>query len=477
MIHVNKQLVHKSREENVFVYNMRRKLPKKINRILFEDVILATTGEKNRERLKREFIEKNLDFVFGSDAKDSVNKHIFLSHYLSTKKKLEEMFDQYVFESIKEKEKEFLCTYYKLLTGDSYVFCEAPYRIQQKKLTSIMDNLGEEERDFLHQCYCLDPKKNSYILSETVSEIDEERIIRIIQSQNLCINDHDRAHLSDLLDCFKYPEREYEFFTNIEVNTRHSFFFEHPNEHVPGMLIIEGVRQFLLACSHKYGNIPLSGVTIILQDLSAQFTEYMELHSPILIRSIGNEVKYNRHGYWSLYDTDVEVYQKNRLKGIIKVRAISVKNKLFKRFRQGTSSFNEQSRFIPRNTFSAPLILVSEGKQVICKVKDISYSGFCLNFSPGEEIDVDSTYQFYSCFENVGLIQGQCLCVRKEYNGEMNEQAGGFLITEFLKENQQNMTEMIKRYCVINKDRDLYEKEKMYKSQKSPDGKKHIKSN
>ena len=60
----------------------------------------------------------------------------------------------------------------------------------------------------------------------------------------------------------------------------HPFFYEHPKDHVPGLYIIEAVRQFGTVLSHLYYNVPLR-MPFILDDMQAQFYKFAETDRPL----------------------------------------------------------------------------------------------------------------------------------------------------------------------------------------------------
>jgi A-factor biosynthesis hotdog domain len=60
----------------------------------------------------------------------------------------------------------------------------------------------------------------------------------------------------------------------------HSFFYEHPKDHVPGLFIAEAVRQFGTVLSHLYYDVP-SGVAFILDEMQAQFYKFAETNRPL----------------------------------------------------------------------------------------------------------------------------------------------------------------------------------------------------
>jgi hypothetical protein len=59
------------------------------------------------------------------------------------------------------------------------------------------------------------------------------------------------------------------------------YFFDHPLDHVPGMGLLEAMRQAALAIRHPEPALPLS--------IQAAFTHYVELDIPCLIRATTGE--------------------------------------------------------------------------------------------------------------------------------------------------------------------------------------------
>ncbi|MGF1512797.1 MAG: beta-ketoacyl synthase N-terminal-like domain-containing protein [Elainellaceae cyanobacterium] len=65
-------------------------------------------------------------------------------------------------------------------------------------------------------------------------------------------------------------------------DVHHSFFYEHPKDHVPGLYIAEAVRQFGTVLSHLYYDVPL-GVAFVLDEMQAQFYKFAETTLPLFI--------------------------------------------------------------------------------------------------------------------------------------------------------------------------------------------------
>lgn len=56
----------------------------------------------------------------------------------------------------------------------------------------------------------------------------------------------------------------------------HSFFYDHPQDHVPGMYIIEVVRQLITASAHAYFGVEATR-KFVLTDLSTQFERFADV--------------------------------------------------------------------------------------------------------------------------------------------------------------------------------------------------------
>lgn len=62
----------------------------------------------------------------------------------------------------------------------------------------------------------------------------------------------------------------------------HSFFYEHPQDHVPGLYLIEATRQFGLACAHLFHNVPMDR-PFVLDDMHIQFSQFAEKTAPLYL--------------------------------------------------------------------------------------------------------------------------------------------------------------------------------------------------
>jgi hypothetical protein len=83
------------------------------------------------------------------------------------------------------------------------------------------------------------------------------------------------------------------FVAPLVIDSRHPFFFEHPLDHVPGLMLIEGTRQAGTAISHLFYDVSFD-LTFILNWLEVRFTNFAELTSPVMVQMTITEKTY-RH--------------------------------------------------------------------------------------------------------------------------------------------------------------------------------------
>jgi hypothetical protein len=84
------------------------------------------------------------------------------------------------------------------------------------------------------------------------------------------------------------------FLAPLVIDSRHPFFFEHPLDHVPGLMLIESTRQVGTAISHRFYDVSFD-LSFILNWLEVRFTNFAELTSPVVVQMTITEKAY-RHG-------------------------------------------------------------------------------------------------------------------------------------------------------------------------------------
>ncbi len=77
-------------------------------------------------------------------------------------------------------------------------------------------------------------------------------------------------------------------------DTSHPFFFEHPLDHIPAMMLVEAGRQLGIAIAHLFLAVPM-GHLFATRAFDIRFDEFAELDVPVTISAQVTDKRY-RHG-------------------------------------------------------------------------------------------------------------------------------------------------------------------------------------
>ncbi len=399
-VKTSKELVHKHREENVFICNLRRGIDREIDSHMMETYYLTSLNDHDRNTLLRYY-----------------------------KKITAEMCDD-------KQERE------------CYVLRSLPYMVESSVVKEHLKRLPHcRENAYLRKIYRRNPKTKRYHLRPSVSERDEIQILTTFGLKDLYITDREKAVLSDIFEKIEYIPRSNTFYSNLIIDTSHSYFFEHPTEHIPGMMIIEAARQMLTACSHKFGKVPLKNHHFILLDLQTRFLNYMELNYPVRLEATLEQLFTDNKGVWNDFQARVEVIQRNQMAATLLFQASIVSNRVFKRMRTTKEKTEENPRFKPRSGVHHHLSLRDgNGKKRDGVLKNISATGFQVTML--EHIDTENTgdsFEFFLYFEKIGIIHGTCTLRWHEMRDELVN--AGFHIERMDATDRFNMEEDLKRQC------------------------------
>ncbi|SUA91324.1 AfsA-related hotdog domain-containing protein [Pandoraea pulmonicola] len=108
---------------------------------------------------------------------------------------------------------------------------------------------------------------------------------------NVFVASIDRADATpDGHDCFT---------AMLAIDPHHGFFFEHPLDHVPGLMLIEATRQVGTAISHRFYDVSHE-LAFVLDSLEVTFVHFAELHAPLAVRLVIVEKAYRHERLSSL---------------------------------------------------------------------------------------------------------------------------------------------------------------------------------
>lgn len=79
-------------------------------------------------------------------------------------------------------------------------------------------------------------------------------------------------------------ESEDRFFVELILPSDHPFFFEHPFDHVPGLMLVEAGRQAGTAIAHQHYNVAMDSV-FVLDRVEVEFSRFATLEDPVCVIS------------------------------------------------------------------------------------------------------------------------------------------------------------------------------------------------
>ncbi|MCK4797925.1 MAG: hypothetical protein KAT05_11105 [Spirochaetes bacterium] len=414
---IDKKYVHKSKQENVLIFNVRRALPLKINTDVLKNIILPKLSQNEKELLLKYYILH----------KDTVSNN-------------------------KQKDDEAYYTIYNI-----------PHLIEEKNIKELFnkDKFTKEELETILSFYHEDEKKENYVLKEDITEMDEMKIQNLMKIKNLHVIDYDnRGKISQILEKIDDFKKDNIFYANMFADKEHSFFFEHEVDHVPALMLIEASRQFLIACCHLYGKIPLEGISFILSGIQIEFKNFLNLNFPTKMIAKVNKVKTKKEGAWkNEIDATITFYQRNIDASTINYIGKIIKNNSFKTLRKDQFKYKEQPRFNPSGMFYNNISIRDNNmKKYLCKITDISEKGFKLKFNDPVYEASSRFFDFFIFFQEVGFVHGKCELKWHKKNEEIDKEylyIGGFIIKEIVESDIVTLKEAIKRFCYIKTERNF----------------------
>ena len=386
-------------DENIFIYDLRRNLPQLIKKSVFDKKLDDSLNEKEKVLFHRNYYMNYLDYL-----------------------------------------------------GDEYYVLKSVFPVINRSIIEN-DNVNGDEITVIKNIYKLDEENGIYVLKETVSEVEEIVILNLLNKRNNFIPGEEKRLLSDIFEKFDFIEKEDVFYASVNIDPNHNYFFEHPLDHVPGMMLLESARQFIVACAHVFGKVPLGNSQIILSKLEASFDDFVEIQYPITVMGKMIEKKNTESGVWTYIDTDFFIFQNNRAVGKFKLTGSNVSLKVFKKIRERKINAIKTSRFIPYPTIKYKFFFknIMTGSYQNVKLINISNEGLMVEAENSCQPFDDSLFDFFLVFEGHDLVHGKCELVwQKEMDG-CNK--AGFKISSLSENDEMNMKKIIIRCCHVVEDR------------------------
>ncbi|MBN1962378.1 MAG: hypothetical protein JW841_15705 [Deltaproteobacteria bacterium] len=284
---VDRKLVHKNFSKNVLVANLRGELPVVISENVFNQILKESCDF--RKYIECMYVPWNFGTIPGwNDGATSVS----IARYLT----------------------------------DIIELDIAQYE-------EIISKIHKHDHELIDRCYCQYKKPDKYILRSDLGEIEYERLVRLLLSSQNLWSETEKYYFAKLLHAQKNSSETLQnFYALLYVDTTHEFFFEHSIEHVPANLLLEAVRQFVLAGSHVYFSVPLSDSQFVLKKFSSEFFCYLDLWYPILMRAhiLADEQISPTH---RKMEVEVQVAQRGVVAASFKLTGEVIRSEIFRRLR------------------------------------------------------------------------------------------------------------------------------------------------
>ncbi len=94
----------------------------------------------------------------------------------------------------------------------------------------------------------------------------------------------------------------------LHIPTDHAYFFEHPKDHIPGLMLIDAAKQAGTAICHSIYQVDMQQV-FILDDMTIRFLRLAELNADVFLHIFITEKKYRKDNQLSALQAEGYFYQ------------------------------------------------------------------------------------------------------------------------------------------------------------------------
>lgn len=118
----------------------------------------------------------------------------------------------------------------------------------------------------------------------------DKKLVHKHQQQNVFVSRVERVGGEDADD----------FIAQLALDQEHPFFFEHPLDHYPGLMMVEAGRQLGTAVAHTYYRVPYDTV-FVLNGMQVDFTTFAELAKPVFVNSTVSDKTFKRDALTGMF--------------------------------------------------------------------------------------------------------------------------------------------------------------------------------
>lgn len=340
--------------------------------------------------------------------------------------------------------------------GKRYILREflGALRLTQGQYQEVLQALPEDTSQEFTRLYSPHQDSRERTRYYLESPVDDDLLNRIIKQGGKAeyyIDNGTQARASAILESLGYPQVPQEdirdiFLANMVVDTSHEFFFEHPNEHVPGIMILEACRQMIIACSHSFGGVSREHSHMILDLLEARFTGFLELYAPIILRAEVIQKREHR-GAWTSVALDITIHQNGSQLGRVTCSGSTVGSGAFKRIRRLKRDELGLLPFIPGPDLDYTLLVKPQEESVWqeARLQELNLKTLVLRVPPSDTPPANrGVYDFVLVVSGAGSAKGQCTMASRLSNGLLR-----FTLESLSRTEEEQLELILKRYCKV----------------------------
>lgn len=314
---------------------------------------------------------------------------------------------------------------------------------------SSINNLSDKLQIIIRNNYI--EYENKLILNnEYLNYHDERSLLYHLGDKSLMNIEHGKLELIKFLSENNDLLKNKVYYVTMFNDTRHAYFYRKNHEHVPGMMIIEAVRQAFYAFTYTFKKAKRGSVSISMSTLNSEFYSYTQSNYPLRIQveeSVHHDDLPERH-----LRLRAKLYQRQTLVGEISYSGIIMELNLFNRLRK-MGKDEENYTFYPIKAIDNTILLIDERSSsniLISKLKKISLKGMQVSIKEKGQYDLDigHKFKFILDIKDDNKIISSCQVVEKIITDDGIDLSINYI--NLSKPLSVQLSDCIKNYTYIN---------------------------
>lgn len=212
--------------------------------------------------------------------------------------------------------------------GDLIEQCNAHFNHGMDKTPDHSSNMPSIES-------ILSDERGLHVLNEWAQAFNPKRLMRIDKLQVHA------AHESNVLIARHLPVNTHCILGEVVQDTDHTFFYEHEQDHVPGMYMTEAARQMITACSHEYFKMPIKSKFVLTQ-FESVFYQFAEKDQPLFLLLFNHANAYQEDKFSAIHAT-IYIIQNLKVIGVLKGQGEVIHSERYHSIRSHLNTLNYQT--------------------------------------------------------------------------------------------------------------------------------------